>query len=201
MAMQRLVGALALSVIFFTTAMQAQDRDDRRRDADRYWDSQHHRYTEIVPGTTITVRPEQSIDVNRRDNRVYTAIVDRDVWGAQGRLAIPRGSRAELVVRVEPDNDLVLDLESVTVRGERYATRTNTNEVESRRDNGLVGAIVGAISGEEVRGRAVRIPRHALLTFRLERPLEIGVPDHGYSRDGGHYHDADHHDGDGHDRY
>ena len=168
--------------------------DRRGRDSDRNWDSRHHRYTELVPGTTIAVRTEQGINVERRDDRVYTAIVDQDVWGANRRLAIPRGSTAELVVRVEPDNDLILDLESITVHGQRYATRTTTNHVESQLDNGLVGAIVGAISGGEVRGRAVRIPRRTLLTFRLERPLDIGVPDHGYMRDGHHYHDDYGHD-------
>jgi hypothetical protein len=48
----------------------------------------------------------------------------------------------------------------------------------------FVGAIVGAISGGEVRGRAVRIPRNSVITFRLERSLDMGVADHGVTRDG-----------------
>src|SRR4029077_434022 len=95
----------------------------------------------------------------------------------------------ELIVRVEPDNDLILDLESVTVNGQRYAIKTDRNRFESQRDNSLVGAIVGAINGGQVRGRAVRIPRDFLVTFRLERPLDMGVADRGVSRDGRHYHD------------
>jgi hypothetical protein len=60
--------------------------------------------------------------------------------------------------------------------------QTDPNCVESSRDNSLVG-IVGAINGGQVRGRAVRIPRNTLLTFRIKRPLDIGVPDRGVDRD------------------
>jgi hypothetical protein len=172
------------------TGAWAQDRD-RDRDPDRYYDREHQRYTRLVPGTTITVRPSEAIDVERKDNRVYTGVVDQDVRGDTGQVAIPRGSTVELIVRVQRDNDLVLDLESVIARGQRYGIQTDANRVESARDNSLVGAIVGAISGGQVRGRAVRIPRNTLLTFRIERPLDIGVPDRGFDRDGRHYHDRD----------
>jgi hypothetical protein len=168
----------------------AQDRD-RDRGPDRYYDREHQRHTRLVPGTTITVRPNESIDVERKDNRVYAGVVDQDVRGDNGQVAIPRGSTVEMIVRVERDNDLILDLESVTARGQRYGIQTDANRVESPRDNSLVGAIVGAINGGQVRGRTVRIPRNTLLTFRIERPLDIGVPDRGVDRDGRHYHDYD----------
>jgi hypothetical protein len=61
--------------------------------------------------------------------------------------------------------------------------QTDPNCVESSRDNSLAGAIVGAINGGQVRGRAVRIPRNTLLTFRIERQLDIGRPDRGVDRD------------------
>jgi len=137
----------------------------------------------------VNVRPTESIDVERKDNRVYYAIVDQDVRGNNGQIAIPRGSKVELIVRVERDNDLILDLESVMVNGQRYAIETAATRVDSSRDNSLVGAIVGAVNGGQVRGRAVRIPRDTLLTFRLDRPLNIGVADRGLDRDGRHYHD------------
>jgi len=192
MTMLRFIGTLGLSVWILTSGASAQDRDrdrDRTRDSDRYWDSQNRRYTQLVPGTSITVRPTESIDVERKDNRVYTAIVDQDVRGGNGQVAIPRGSTGELIVRVARDNDLILDLESVTVNGQRYAIRTEENRVDSARDDSLVGAIVGAVNGGQARGRAVRIPRNATLSFRLERPLEIGVRDRGVDREGRHYHD------------
>ena len=166
----------------------AQERD-RRPDSDRDWDREHNRFTRLSQGTMIRVRPNESIDVERKDNRVYYGTVDQDVRGASGQLAIPRGSRVELIVRVERDNDLILDLESVTVNGQRYAIQTEANRVESARDNSLGGAIVGAVNGGQVRGRAVRIPRDTVLTFRIDRPLMIGVADRGIDRDGHHYHD------------
>ena len=170
-------------------AAGAQDRDRMRDPDDRYWDNQNRRYTELVRGTMVSVRPKEAIDVNRKDNRVYTGIVDQDVRGANGRLAIPRGSTVELIVRVARDNDLILDLESVTVNGQRYAIKTDATRVESRPDGSLVGAIVGAVNGGEARGRAVRIPRNTVLTFRVDRPLTMGVADRGVDRDGRHYHD------------
>jgi hypothetical protein len=139
----------------------------------------------IDPGTTLPVRITQAIDVNRHDDRVYTGIVDQDVRADNGRIAIPRGSTAELYVRVARDNDLVLDLESIVANGQRYAISAQPNRVQS---NDLVGSIVGTLSGGAVRGRVVRIPRDSVINFRLERRLDVGVPDRGYDRGGWHYH-------------
>ena len=109
----KFIGGLALfGALCIAPSASAQDRRDRDYGGDRV--------TRLEPGTNIPVRVNESIDVERRDNRVYTGIVDRDVRGADGRLAIPRGSTVELIVRVMRDNDLVLDLESVNVNGRRY---------------------------------------------------------------------------------
>ena len=179
---------LGLGLLISAPFCLAQDRD-RDRDRDRDWDSGRGMYTRLEPGTSIPIRINQAIDVERRDNRVYYGNVDQDVRGNNERVAIPRGSNAELIVRVAPDNDLVLDLESVVVNGQRYAIRTDPNRIESQHDNSLVGAIVGAVSGGQVRGRAVRVPRDTVITFRLDRPMDLGVADRGVSRDGYHYHD------------
>lgn len=177
------------AAVILTLCVPAALAQDRDRDRDRDRDHDRDRITRIEPGTQIAVRTNETIDVARRDNRVYTGTVDQDVRGEGGRLAIPRGSTVELVVRVAPDNDLILDLDSVVVNGQRYAVKADANRVESRRDDSLVGAIVGAIQGGQVRGRAVRVPRQSILSFRIERPMELGVPDRGYDRDGRHYHD------------
>jgi hypothetical protein len=163
----------------------AQERD---RDRDRDY-RDRDRVTRLEPGIVIPIRLLQTVDVERNDNQVYPGEVDHDVRGENGLLAIPRGSRVEMMVRVAPDNDLILNLESVSVNGQRYALRAEPNRVESARDNSIVGAIVGAISGVQVRGRAVRVPRDSVISFRLDRPLEMGVADRGYDRDGRHYHD------------
>jgi hypothetical protein len=173
---------IAILALGFVPALFAQDHD---RDGDR----ERGRLTRLEPGTLIPVRTNEGIDVERTDNRVFRGIVDQDVRGGNGRLAIPRGATVELIVRVARDNDLMLDLESVTVNGQRYAIQTEPNRVESQRDNSIVGAIVGAINGGEARGRAVRIPRGSVVTFRLGQPLVMGVADRGVDRDGYHYHD------------
>jgi hypothetical protein len=176
-----LIGGLAvLLALSALPPLFAQYRDgDRDRD----------RMTRIEPGTIIAVRTNDTIDVERNDYQVYRGMVDQDVRGNDGRLAIPRGSSVELIVRVERDNDLIIDVESVSVNGYRYAIKTQANRQESQRDDSLVGSIVGAIQGGEPRGRAVRIPRDSVLTFRLQRGLDMGVVDRGSDREGRHYHD------------
>jgi len=55
-----------------------------------------------------------------------------------------------------------------------------------------IGAAAGAAAGAGTqvltRGQSLNIPAESLLTFRLEQPLQLGVADNGYSRDGRHYH-------------
>jgi len=184
----------ALCMLPASSAQQNPDRDresDRDRGRDRDRDRDRDRSTRIEPGTLLAVRINQSIDSDRRDYQVYLGIVDEDVRGDNGRLAIPRGSTVELIVRVAQDNDLIIDLESVTVNGQRYAIKTDPNRQESNRDDSLVGAVVGALQGGETRGRAIRIPRDSVLNFRLRRPLNVAVADRGRDRDGRHYHDPD----------
>lgn len=162
----------------------AQDRDNGR---DQYRDGD--RVSRVDVGTSIPVRVNESIDVDKGDNRVYTGTVDADVRGDNGRIVVPRGANVELMVRYSADNDLNLDLESISVNGQRYAVQSDPKHIESQRDNSLVGSIVGAIDGGQARGRAVRIPRDSVVTLRIARPLEVGVADRGEMRDGHHYHD------------
>src|SRR5579872_6237293 len=124
------LGALLVAALFIPLAARAQDRD-RDRDDDR------DRMTRIEPGTIVAVRTNETIDTDRHDNQVYTGIVDQDVRGENGRLAIPRGSRVELIVRVAHDNDLVIDLDSVSVNGQRYALKADPNRQEAARDNSV----------------------------------------------------------------
>jgi hypothetical protein len=137
-------------------------------------------------GTMISVRTNGPIDADR-SGRVYTGTVDQDVYGENRRLAIPRGSNVELAVRVAADNDLILDIDSVVVNGRRYSMTTDPNRVESAKDRSIVGSIIGAIDGGHVRGRDVHVPRDTVITFRLERPLEVrtggGPRDEGRDRE------------------
>jgi hypothetical protein len=175
-----LAGSFVVLTLCLAPVVSAQDRD-RDRDGDRS--------VRLEAGTVIPIRTNAAIDVDKGDNRVYTGTVDQDVRGDNGRLVVPRGSDVELIVRISQNNDLILDLESVTVNGQRYGIRTEPKRIESRRDDSLVGGIVGAINGGEARGRAVRVPRDSVVTFRLQRALDMGVTDRGVTRDGRHYHD------------
>src|SRR5436190_21694553 len=100
----------------------AQDRN-RDRDQDRDRNGFSGRMTRLEPGAVIPVRTREVIDVERRDNRVYNGIVDQDVRDNNGRLAIARGVNVELIVRTDRNNDLIIDLESVVVNGQRYAVK------------------------------------------------------------------------------
>lgn len=183
----------------------------------------------IEAGTHVQVRTTEAIESNVMDGRVFMATVERDVRDSQGRLVIPAGATAELVVRRDPsdDDDLVLDLDSITINGRRYgvdATRhrlpgagidirqsgIGANRETARNVGGgaLLGAIIGgligggdaaaagAVAGAAVgagaqiltKGRTVRVPAEALLTYRLQSGLDIDVKDTGYMRDGRHYH-------------
>ncbi len=53
----------------------------------------------------------------------------------------------------------------------------------------LAGAGAGASAQMLTRGKSLNIPAETILTFRLEQPLRIDVPDGGVDRDGHHYHD------------
>jgi hypothetical protein len=147
--------------------------------------------TRIEAGATIAVRVSQSISTSRQDNRVYTGTVDQDVRAGNGRIAIPRGSPVELIVRLVSNNNLILDLESVTVMNQRYAVNTDPTQQQQTATNEspLVGAIIGAVTGGQASGRSVRVRQGSLLTFRLERPLDLGITDAGTTRSGKHYHD------------
>src|SRR5438445_8377452 len=79
----------------------------------------------VPSGTQITVRTNESIDAkSSNDGRIYRGVVDHDVLDSSGRVMVPRGSDAELIVRSTSDKNLTLDLDSVTVNGRRYVVST-----------------------------------------------------------------------------
>lgn len=178
----------------------------------------------IATGTRIQVRPDETIDARDRiDGRVYTGSVADNVMDQNGQVVIPRGSRAELIVRRMGQNDLSVDLDSITVGQSRYSIDASSVD-RTRRDGvggntrtgefvgggALLGTILGAVAGGGkgaaigalaggaagagtqtlTRGSAVHIPAETVLSFRLDRDLNV-YPDRGYDRDGHHYHRFD----------
>lgn len=122
--------------------------------------------TDRVPtGTEIAVRTIDNIDGRSpSDSRIYRGSVDRDVVDTSGRVVIPRGSDAELILRDATRDSVVVDLESVVVNGRRYIVEAREESVStnnSRKEGvgankrtgkyvgggAVLGTIIGAIAG------------------------------------------------------
>jgi len=116
----------------------------------------------VGAGASISIRTNETIDARNSDGRVFSGIVEQDVPDQNGSLAIPRGSNAELIFRNTPDGDLLLDLESVSVNGQRFAVASDAQRVAGQQRDGiganqrtgefigggaLLGTIIGAIAG------------------------------------------------------
>jgi hypothetical protein len=136
----------------------------------------------------ISVRTNETIDSTHTDYRVFSGVVAEDIRGDNGRIAIPRGSTVEMIVRRNRDNELWLDLESIVANGQRYAVNASPDRVVGTSGfDTPIGSIVGAIAG--IRGPNIHILRDTVINFRLESALDMNVPDRGVNRDGSHYHD------------
>lgn len=125
--------------------------------------------TFMVPaGTNVSVRTEETIDSGHAvEGQTYAAEVTRDVRDSDGNCVIPRGANAQLRIlsaskggHFRGASDLVLDLASVSVGGQRYRVQTNSigergrsglgankRTAEFAGGGGAFGAIVGAIAG------------------------------------------------------
>jgi len=155
-------------------------------------------YAVLPAGTEIMVRTDE--DINAQNNiagRTYWATIDRDVMDSSGRIAIPRGSNAQMVIRSVnagdklTGGDLVLDLDSVWVNGRRY--QVSTAAIEQRNGAGiganrrtgeyvgggaLLGTLLGAVAGGG-KGAAIGAIAGAVgggATQVLTRGHEIRVP-------------------------
>ncbi len=126
------------------------------------------RVYEIAAGSQIAIRTNETIDsAKASEGQSFDAQVSKDVQDASGAVVIPRGSRAQLVIvsaskggRIKGASDLVLDLKSVTIGGQRY--QVDAANVEQKGKSGIgankrtatytgggaaVGAIIRAIAG------------------------------------------------------
>jgi len=116
----------------------------------------------IEAGTAINVRTSERINAKDSDGRVFLGVVDQDVLNRNGRVAIPRGSDVELLVRPTSNNEVAVDLDTITIRGQRYGIDTDNNVLSTDRADGigvnrrtgeyvgggaLIGAVIGAIAG------------------------------------------------------
>lgn len=97
--------------------------------------------TTIEADTTFVVRTTDAIDVKSADGLIFTGTVEEDVLDRNGDVAVPEGSTVELLARKDGD-EMTLDLESVTVNGQRYAVLADTSTVGT---SGQLGAGVSSI--------------------------------------------------------
>jgi len=83
----------------------------------------------VIPaGTEIVVRTIDPIHMRRPDPRQhFLASVEQDVVDADGRVVIPRGSPAHLIVHEVASGDIALDLRSVSVNGRRLISIARTS--------------------------------------------------------------------------
>jgi hypothetical protein len=145
------------------------------------------------------VRTNQTIDSRTAEpGQTYSGVVAHDVFDRDGRMAIPRGSRATLVVReartngkVEGHSELAVDVETVQI-GDRHYRLETSDFVERGRDGvganrrtakfaaggGALGGIIGALAGGG-RGAAIGALSGAAAgagTQALTRGKDVRIP-------------------------
>jgi len=123
---------------------------------------------ELPAGAEVSVRTNEPIDsATAQEGQTFDAQVTRDIKDADGDVVIPRGSRANIVIKsaskggkFRGQSDLVLDLQSVVINGR--TRRVETADLEQKGKSGIganqrtakytgggaaIGAIIGAIAG------------------------------------------------------
>lgn len=122
---------------------------------------------ELTSGTEIAVLTNQNIDsANATPGQTFSADVAENVMDSSGRVVIPKGSPAELVLRdvsqggLTKNPEMTLDLQSVKVGSRRYMVNTadlqqkgegslgaNKRTAEMVGGGAALGTLVGAIAG------------------------------------------------------
>jgi hypothetical protein len=117
----------------------------------------------IPAGTIMQVRTNQTIDSSSAaPGHVFTGVVAHNVTDRSGRIVIPSGTPAELVVSNVSKHKMALDVQAIIIGGERYHVLSDTATVHGTKKNGfgankrtarfvgggaVGGSVVGAIAG------------------------------------------------------
>ena len=125
------------------------------------------RRLEAPAGTELVVRTVETIDSrNAGANQTFSALVEQQITDASGRVIIPEGSSAQLMIRQMSSGgtagspEMVLDVQSITIAGRRYLVSTtdvtldsdtgigrNRRTAEAVGGGAALGGIIGAIAG------------------------------------------------------
>jgi hypothetical protein len=119
--------------------------------------------TTLPSGTEISVRTNEVIESkNAPVGQRFSAQIAADILDNNGAVRIPKGSDAQLVIRTNGDSDsnLILDIDTVSISGTRYAV--STGDLTEKGGEGLgankktgvmvgggaaVGTLIGALIG------------------------------------------------------
>jgi hypothetical protein len=122
----------------------------------------------IPSGTNIQVRNNDAISSQTaQDGQTFSAVVEEDILDTTGRVAVPKGSNATLVVRnatgqgkLQGRSELTVDVASVAVNGKTYRLDTSDVSREGKEGVGVnkrtgafagggaaLGGIIGALAG------------------------------------------------------
>jgi hypothetical protein len=157
-------------------AAQAEPASAARAESDSVHEHHYHpvraqihtKTYQLPVGTEVSVRSEEAIDsATAAEGQTYAAEIADDVLDGAGDVVIPRGSNAQIVIRSSSKggrfrgtSDLVLDLQSISVEGQKYLISTsdlkqsgkqgigaNQRTAEYTGGGAALGAIIGAIAG------------------------------------------------------
>ena len=156
------------SLEFFST-----DRENRR--------AVNARRLEAPAGTELVVRTVETIDSRRVGaDQLFAAIVEHEISDTSGHVIIPARSSAQLVIReVRSGNgtgtpEMVLDIQSITVDGRRYALGMVAGAIENGRKTRATGLLIGAAdSAVTAQGSHVEVPAETVLRFLLDKPVTL----------------------------
>jgi hypothetical protein len=86
----------------------------------------------------------------------------------------------ELIVRKAADGQVAIDLDSITIYGQRFSVDTETTVDSGEEFATAIGAVVGGSGNPETgrgqlqtSGKSVLIPPRSLLTFQLRHVFRI----------------------------
>jgi hypothetical protein len=153
--------------------------------------------TNVIPsGTQLVIRTNQNIQTTQA-GQTFDAEVARDIQNESGKILVPKGSRAELVVMDATSGGAVgtakleLGIQSITIEGKKYNVASDVSQQRGREGLGtnqrtaemvgggallgtLIGAVAGGGSGAAI-GAAVGAAGGAA-TQVLTRGNEVRVP-------------------------
>jgi len=117
----------------------------------------------IPAGTVLQVRTSETIDAkSAATGRTFESVVAEDARDKSGHVVVPKGSRAELLVRSASKHEIALDLASITVGGIKYGVLSSQETVHGTKKSGVgknkrtaiylgggaaAGSVIGAIAG------------------------------------------------------